>query len=85
MATYKDPVQCFAPLEVIERLLEIRADQGYSESLFLPDINELADILDAYGFDSYSFNSQNEAINFGDYRSPLVPRGDSIFDKITTH
>jgi len=24
MATYRDPVRCFAPLEVIERLLEIR-------------------------------------------------------------
>ena len=26
MATFKDPVRCFAPIEVIERLLEIRAE-----------------------------------------------------------
>ena len=29
MATYRDPVRCFAPLEVIERLLEIRVEAGY--------------------------------------------------------
>ena len=85
MATFKDPVECFAPLEVIERLLQIRAEQGYSQVVFLPDMVDLADILDAYGFDSYAFNNEHEAINFGDYRSPLVPSGDSAFEDITTH
>lgn len=84
MATFKDPVECFAPLEVIERLLQIRAEQGYSQAVFLPDVMDLVDILDAYGFDSYSFNQETD-INFGDYRSPLVPSGDSEFEDITTH
>ena len=35
MATFKDPNQCFAPLEVIERLLAIRAEMGFTETLYL--------------------------------------------------
>ena len=33
MATYRDPVRVFAPLEVIERLLEIRAEAGYAPAI----------------------------------------------------
>lgn len=78
MATFKDPIQCFAPLEVVERMLQIRAECGFAEAVFLPDSNELADFLDAYGFNSYSFSSKNKAINYGDYRAPLVPNGDNL-------
>lgn len=85
MATYKDPVMCFAPLEVIERLLEIRAELGYTKSLYMPGSNELANFLDAHGFDAYAFSIVDEKINYGDYHSPLVPGGDNIHTSLTAH
>ncbi len=45
MATYRDPVRCFAPLEVIERLLEIRVEAGYFPSVYLLSPDDLADYL----------------------------------------
>lgn len=85
MATYHDPVTCFAPLEVIERILEIRSELGYAESVYMPNSNELAGFLDAYGFDVYAFSSENKEINYGDYRSPLVPGGDTAHTSLTAH
>ena len=43
MATYRDPVRCFAPLEVIERLLEIRAEAGYAPAIYLLSPDDLAE------------------------------------------
>ncbi len=85
MATFRDPAQCFAPLEVIERLLEIRADQGFAETLYLDRSQELTDFLDAYGFDIYAFSTGNEKINYGDYRTPVVPGGDIMHCSIKAH
>lgn len=85
MATFKDPSACFAPLEVIERLLEIRAELGFSENLYLMRSEELTDFLDAYGFDIYAFSTKNEKINFGDYRTPVVPGGDLMHCSVKAH
>jgi hypothetical protein len=85
MATYHDPVSCFAPLEVIERLLEIRADLGFTQAIYMPSSNELAGFLDAYGFDVYAFSTGNKKINYGDYRSPLVPGGGNAHASLTAH
>lgn len=85
MATFKDPIRCFAPIEVIERLLEIRADFGYPEAVYLDNSVELADYLDAYGFDIYAFSTENEKLNYGDYRAPIVPGGDSVHGSMTAH
>jgi hypothetical protein len=85
MATFKDPVRCFAPIEMVERLLEIRAECGYVEAVYLHDSKELADHLDAIGFDVYVFQTQNEKINYGDYCAPIVPGGDNVHCSITTH
>ena len=85
MATYKDPVRCFAPLEVIERLLEIRADLGFTEVLYVDNLVDLAEFLDAYGFDVYSFSTKSEKINYGDYRASIVPGGDAVHCSITAH
>lgn len=86
MATYKDPIQCFAPLEVIERLLEIRAELGYAAVLYADKTVDLAEFLDAYGFDVYAFSSdENAKINYGDYRASIVPGGDTIHCSITAH
>lgn len=78
MATFKDPTQCFAPLEVVERLLEIRKELGFAETVYLDRSQELTDFLDAYGFDIYAFSTKNEKINYGNYRTPVVPGGDTI-------
>lgn len=85
MATYKDPIKCFAPIEIVERLLEIRADAGFPEAIYLHSSAELADHLDAYGFDVYAFSNDNEEINYGDYRAQFVPGGDNIHCSDTAH
>ena len=85
MATFKDPAQCFAPLEVVERLLEIRAELGFTETLYLNRSAELTDFLDAFGFDIYAFSTKNDKINYGDYTSPVVPGGDVHHTSIKAH
>ena len=85
MATYKDPISCFAPLEVVERLLEIRSELGFTEALYVPNTSELAGFLDAHGFNSYSFSNVNSEIDYGVYRSPLVPGGDKLRASLTAH
>lgn len=85
MATYKDPTQCFAPLEVIERLLEIRDELGYGKTLYLDKSQELTDFLDAFGFDIYAFSTDNKKIKYGDYRTPVVPGGDLMHTSLKAH
>lgn len=84
MATYKDPVRCFAPLEVIERLLEIRADAGHTAALYLTAPSDLAAYLDAYGFDVYAFTCES-SFHFGDYRASVAPGGDHAHSSVTAH
>lgn len=85
MATYKDPTQCFAPLEVIERLLEIRSELGFSETLYMVETDELTDLLDAFGFDIYAFTTESKKINYGDYTAPVVPGGDALHTTLKAH
>jgi len=85
MATYKDPTQCFAPLEVVERLLEIRNEFGFTQNLYMTKTNELTDLLDAFGFDIYAFSTENKTINYGDYTTPVVPGGDTMHSSLKAH
>ena len=85
MATFKDPTRCFAPLEVVERLLEIRSELGFGETIYLERCQELTDFLDAYGFDIYAFATTNEKINYGDYRTPVVPGGERLHASLMAH
>jgi hypothetical protein len=85
MATYRDPIRVFAPLEVIERLLEIRAEAGYSPAVYLLSPGDLAAYLDAYGFDVYAFSDSEAEFHFGDYRAPLAPGGDRAHTSFTAH
>lgn len=85
MATFNDPAKCFAPLEVIERLLEIREELGYSRNIYLDRSQELTDSLDAYGFDIYAFSTNNDKLNYGDYRTPVVPGGDNLHSSLKAH
>jgi len=85
MATYCDPNQVFAPLEVIERLIELRADLGFASAIFLFSENDLAAHLDAYGFDVFALGSFAAVFRFGSYRAPVVPGGDHAHSLTTTH
>ncbi len=85
MATFHDPIRCFAPLEIIERLLEIRVELGYEKVLYVDRSVDLIEFLDAYGFDVYAFSSKNEKLNYGDYRAPIVPGGDNVHCSVTAH
>ena len=85
MATYKDPSQCFAPLEVIERLIGIRSELGFSDTLYIPRSQELTDFLDAYGFDAYAFSTRNDKINIDDISTPVVPGGENLHLSLTAH
>jgi hypothetical protein len=86
MATYRDPVRVFAPLEVLERLLEIRAEFGYKQEIFMRSPQDLAAYFDAYGFDVYSFNEPSDAIfEYGRYRAPVAPGGDHAHNLVKTH
>lgn len=85
MATFRDPIRCFAPLEIIERLLEIRLELGYQNALYVDKSVDLVEFLDAFGFDVYAFSSKNEKINYGDYRAPIVPGGDNVHCSVTAH
>lgn len=84
MATYRDPVRVFAPLEMIERLLEIRSETGYTPSVFVSSSEDLATYLDAYGFDVYALSGA-ETFDFGHYQSPCAPNGDHIHESLTAH
>ncbi len=85
MATYRDPVRCFAPLEVVERLLEIRAEAGFAPVIYLLSSDDLAVYLDAFGFDIYAFSEADSGLHFGDYRAPLAPGGDHAHNSLTAH
>jgi hypothetical protein len=85
MATYKDPAYCFAPLEVIERLLEIREELGFGASLYMVRSDELTDILDAWGFDIYAFSTRNEKIDYDRDTTPVVPGGDNLHTSVKAH
>ncbi|MEJ7861657.1 MAG: hypothetical protein WKF90_08465 [Pyrinomonadaceae bacterium] len=85
MATFRDPIRCFAPLEIIERLLEIRLELGFEKVLYVDKSIDLVEFLDAFGFDVYAFSSKNEKINYGDYRAPIVPGGDNVHCSLTAH
>jgi hypothetical protein len=72
-------------LEVIERLLEIRAEAGFSPAVYLVRSDDLAAYLDAYGFDVYNFSDTAAEFHFGDYRAPLAPGGDRAHCSLTAH
>jgi hypothetical protein len=85
MATYRDPVRLFAPLEVIERLLEIRAEAGFSPAVYLLTPENLAACLDAYGFDVFALEEVESEFHFGNYRAPLAPGGSHAHNSVTAH
>ena len=72
-------------MEVIERLLEIRKEFGFSQSVYLPSSSELADSLDAYGFSTYSFSHGKTEFTIAGYTAPVVPGGESAIHLERAH
>jgi len=72
-------------LEVLERLLEIRAEAGFAPAIYLLSLDDLADHLDAIGFDVYALSEKETNLHFGDYRAPLAPGGDHAHCSLTGH
>lgn len=85
MATYRDPARVFAPLEVLERILEIRAEAGYAPAIYLYRSSDLVAYFDAYGFDVYAFSDAETEFNYGKYRVSLAPGGDHAHASVTAH
>ena len=85
MATYRDPARVFAPLEVLERILEIRAEAGYTPAIYLYRSTDLVAYFDAYGFDVYAFSDAEAEFNYGKYRVSLAPGGDHAHVSLTAH
>lgn len=85
MAQYKDPVATFSPLEVVDRLLEIRGELGYPKVLYLDSSLELAQIFDALGFDVYAASNIGEKMNYGDYSTAVRPGGHLVHESPRGH
>jgi hypothetical protein len=85
MATYRDPQVCFAPLEVIDRLLGIREELGFPQTLYIERTQELTYFLDAYGFDIYSFSTRNDKFDYDSFRTAVVPGGSALHTSVQAH
>jgi hypothetical protein len=85
MATFRDPVLCFAPLEVIERLIEIRGMHGFPASLCLENQEQLATALQSFGFDGYRLGGCKSSLDFELYQSSIVPSGDAVSESAQSH
>jgi hypothetical protein len=72
-------------LEIVERLLEIRSEAGYSPAVFLRSSDDLVAYFDAYGFDVYAFTAAEAEFHYGKYRAPLAPGGDHAHVSMTAH
>ncbi len=66
---------------MIERLIQIRGELGFTEAIYMDRSQEITDFLDAYGFDIYAFSTDNEKINFDNYTGGRSGRRQSaLFD-----
>ena len=86
MASFKDPALTFEPIEVIERLLEIKDCYGYRPILYIISGDDLAMNLDALGFDIYSLTTNTkEAFNTSSRSVSVMPNGSRSHESATTH
>lgn len=85
MAQYRDPIKTFSPLEVVDRLLEIRDELGYPRVLYLDSSLELAQIFDALGMDAYALSDIRIKMNYGDYSTAVLPGGHLVHETARGH
>lgn len=89
MASFRDPARTFAPVEVIERLLEITefyGDSACGPVLYISSDDDIATYLDSFGFDIYSLTANTHGAFKVTSRSSLIlPSGSRSHDSATTH
>lgn len=86
MASFRDPAKTFAPLEVIERLLEITDYFGHQPILYISMDDDIAMYLDSFGFDVYSLTTNTKKRFDTTTRSVLVmPNGNRSHESVTAH
>jgi hypothetical protein len=86
MASFRDPAKTFAPIEVIERLLEITDYFGHPPILYISMSDDLTMYLDSFGFDAYSLTTDTKKKFNPTTRSVLVmPNGSRSHESVTTH
>jgi hypothetical protein len=86
MASFRDPARTFAPMEVIERLLEIADHYGHAPVLYLSSSGDLTTYLDSLGFDVYSLTTNTEAAFDASGPTVLVlPNGSRSHESATAH
>ena len=89
MASFRDPARTFAPVEVIERLLEITefyGDSTHSPALYISSDDDIATYLDCFGFDIYSLTANTHRAFKLTTRSALIlPSGSRSHDSATAH
>ena len=86
MASFRDPQITFSPLEVLERLLEIKDYYGHAPVLYVSSSSDLATYLDSFGFDIYSLTANTDAAFKTSARTvQVMPSGTRSHDSITAH
>jgi hypothetical protein len=86
VASFRDPARTFAPIEVIERLLEITELYGSAPRLYISADEDLATYLDSFGFDIYALTSDTHGSFKTALRSALIlPSGSRSHESFTAH
>ena len=86
MASFRDPAKTFAPIEVVERLLEICDHYGHKTVLYISSSADLATYLDSFGFDIYSLTADTRSAFQTTTRSVVIlPNGTRSHDSATAH
>jgi hypothetical protein len=86
VASFRDPAKTFAPIEVIERLLEITELYGAAPRLYISADEDLASYLDSFGFDVYALTANTHGSFKTATRSALIlPSGSRSHESFTAH
>jgi hypothetical protein len=86
MASFRDPARSFNPIEVIERLLEIKEFFGDSPTLYISSDEDIAIYMDTFGFDVYSFIADTRGkFSTTSRTTAIVPNGSRSHDSATAH
>ena len=86
MASFRDPVKTFAPIQVVERLLEIADYYGHRPVLFITSSEDLASYLDSFGFDIYTpTGNPSAAFSHTSRIVTVLPNGSRSHESATAH
>jgi hypothetical protein len=86
VASFRDPARTFAPIEVLERLLQITEYYGHEPALYISSGDDLATYLDSFGFDIYSLTADTRAtFNTAASSALILPNGSRSHESVTAH